>query len=262
MAKQYQTQKFPRASLQKFYATWLRPYVGRLVALVEDSQDWCARRLGRGARYACDIECDRSTLGHGDGRWCICPSRINERSVVYSVGVGYDISFDKALLQKFGCELHAFDPTDLSRQWIQTQKRPKGFDFHPLGLANYDGDAKFRLPPNHSVSFTPLDNVAGSQEHSCQVQRLQTIMGSLGHKHLDVLKIDIEGGEYELMEDIVEEADKIGQLLIEFHARMLGDNGNEVTEQAISKLSRAGFRLFNVSSRGNEFSFLGPRPLT
>jgi len=32
-------------------------------------------------------------------------------AVVYSLGIGEDISFDLALIEKYGARVHAFDPT-------------------------------------------------------------------------------------------------------------------------------------------------------
>jgi hypothetical protein len=87
----------------------------------------------------------------------------------------------------------------------------------------------------------------------CQVRRLPTIRELLGHDHIDLLKIDIEGAEYDALEDIVAESASIDQLVVEFHHRWSGSPLR--TEQAISRIEECGLRLFHVSARGLEYSF-------
>ena len=36
---------------------------------------------------------------------------MSKDAVVYSVGLGQDISWDKALIEKYRCEVYGFDPT-------------------------------------------------------------------------------------------------------------------------------------------------------
>ena len=48
---------------------------------------------------------------------------------------------------------------------------------------------------------------------------LSTILEKLGHNRIDILKMDIEGAEYEVIEDIISSTVPIQQVLIEFHHR-------------------------------------------
>jgi FkbM family methyltransferase len=63
-----------------------------------------------------------------------------------------------------------------------------------------------------------------------EVRRLQTIFQSLGHKHVDVLKMDIEGSEYEVIDDLCDLHLRIDQVLVEFHHRFERD-GAKITGQ-------------------------------
>jgi FkbM family methyltransferase len=201
--------------------------------------------------------CNTIRLGHGDGKWCICPDSINDSSVIYSFGVGFNISFDLAIIKRFGAQVHGFDPTPLSKSWIQQQPTPKNFTFHPYGLANYDGVADFLLPPNHSVSYTMSLDVDGKREAKCDVFRFATILDKLCHDKIDIVKLDIEGAEYDVIPDLLEKRHRIRQLLIEFHHRMMKtEHSLERTRQAIKMIEEAGFSLFYVSPRGLEYCFL------
>jgi FkbM family methyltransferase len=203
------------------------------------------------------VRCRKMLLGSGDGVWCVCPDLIKPDSVVYSIGVGTDISFDKALSEEFGVEVHGFDPTPVCREWIATQENLPWFHFHPYGLADYDGVAEFALPVTFKVSFTMLTDVPSSTGARGEVCRLSTILERLGHDRVHLLKLDIEGAEYAVIPEIARLAPRIDQLLIEFHTRFFeGTTGAHRTRAALDALKNAGFGLFNVSPRGLEYSFV------
>ena len=108
-----------------------------------------------------------------EGQYTLClpvrfPPERREHCVVYSFGSGHDYSFDDAMRSRFGCEVHAFDPT--------TPREPRcrsssGVSFHPVGLGTR-GQERIRR-------FT-----------------LGAIARLLQHSRIDVLKIDIEGFEW------------------------------------------------------------------
>jgi hypothetical protein len=80
-------------------------------------------------------------------------------------------------------------------------------------------------------------------------------MREFGHTRLDVLKMDIEGAEYDVITDILATGIEVGQLLIEFHHRFAGV-GIERTRQAITALNAAGYRIFFTSESGEEYSLI------
>jgi hypothetical protein len=73
-----------------------------------------------------------------------------------------------------------------------------------------------------------------------------------------MLKMDIEGSEYEVLRDdktmqILEE--QRPQLLVEFHHRFASYSKAD-TRDIVARLRRAGFRIAWVSRRGEEVLFL------
>ncbi|MEX2215041.1 MAG: FkbM family methyltransferase [Phycisphaeraceae bacterium] len=199
----------------------------------------------------------RQTHGSLDGLWCISPRGLSESSIVYSLGVGTDISFDLSLIEVFGLNVWAFDPTPKSLQWLQGQTLPDEFHIVPAGIADYDGEATFAPPidPQH-VSHTMLDRPAtASQAITVPVKTLNTIMRELGHSRIDLLKMDIEGAEYAVLDAMLASTLRPAQLLVEFHHRFPGVGLNR-TKQALRKLNAAGYRLFHVSESEMEFGFL------
>jgi FkbM family methyltransferase len=205
------------------------------------------------------IKCKKICHGQGDGKWVISQDSLCSSSLVYSVGIGNNISFDLDLIKHYGVNIHAFDPTPISENWLQEQTLPEKFHFHRIGIANFDGVADFKLPAGHGVSFSILD-IEGGQPISCKVARLESIMQQLGHQQIDLLKLDIEGAEYGIIDDLIANGDKINQILIEFHHRLLDDaDSYKQTKYALDRLNDSGFKVFHVSARGLEFSLLNDR---
>jgi FkbM family methyltransferase len=176
---------------------------------------------------------------------------------VYAAGVGRDISFDLALIQRFGLVVHAFDPTPASIAWVRAQELPAGFVLHEHGLADFDGEALFYPPADpahvsHTILERPMDR---GGVVVAPMKRLVTVVAALGHERIDVLKLDIEGAEYGVIEDLANGALRPGQVLVEFHHRFPGIGASR-THAAISRLRGIGYGVFSVSPTGEEFCFL------
>lgn len=185
------------------------------------------------------------------------PTQLNEQSVVYSFGVGDDISFDLSLMKTFGCHVYAFDPTPKSISWVRQQTLPEGLHFFDYGIAPVDGELTFYPPANpEHVSYSLIGHPSRSGVPLvAPVLRLQTIIDRLGHDHLDVLKMDVEGAEYDVLSQIDFQRTIIYQLLVEFHHRFEAVSWQR-TKSAVRLLHNAGYKTFYVSESGDEFSFI------
>jgi FkbM family methyltransferase len=214
------------------------------------------RRLSNKPRHGVQMARPVARLGTAYGAHAIDLEPLTSRSVVYSFGVGEDVSFDLELIDRIGVTIHAFDPTPRSIAWVKAQTLPPGFVLHEVGLASHDGTAEFSLPENpEHISHTLLQrrNVSGPSIR-VEVRRLATLARELGHERIDVLKMDIEGAEYAVIDDILASGIPIGQILIEFHHHMPEVALSE-TERAIDRLNGAGFSIIDVAENGREFSF-------
>jgi FkbM family methyltransferase len=203
------------------------------------------------------MECQKLRLGNERAEWCIYPGALSEQSVVYSFGVGDDVSFDLELIRRFRVNVHAFDPTPRAIAWTGSQGLPGGFIFHNYGVAAYDGISVFHPPENPSyVSYSVLSR-RGADPCAVEapVRRITTIMKMLGHERIALLKMDIEGAEYSVIQDLLTCGVPMEQLLVEFHHHW-PEIGPEKTKEAVRDLNRAGFQIFDVSPTGEEYSFL------
>lgn len=201
------------------------------------------------------VHTDTLSLGERNAEWTIRRSILPHDSTIYSFGVGEDISFDLALIQRFGVTVHAFDPTPRSIAWMQEQNLPPELVFHPFGVGGVDGIRKFSPPrdPQH-VSHSLLHRETPWPAIDVPIYRLRTICRMLGHERLDLLKMDIEGAEYEVVDDLLSSGIHASQLLVEFHHRW-PEIGRARTREIVQRLNRAGYQIFHVSSGGDEYSF-------
>ena len=209
--------------------------------------------IGRDFYLRRDIKLPVKTLGHTHADWTFQRDLLDAESIVYSCGVGKDISFDLGLIKEFNLKVYAFDPTPDSAAWVNGQDLPDGFQFVPIGVADYNGRGRF-FPPPAGGSYSLLDQVYETPPIDVEVKRLQTIMSDLGHDRIDLLKMDIEGAEFSVLDDILDSDVPITQLLVEFHHRFEGI-GIEKSKQAIRKLKNRGYKVFHVSRSGEEISF-------
>ncbi len=175
--------------------------------------------------------------------WHVKVSGLKRNSIIYSAGVGHDISFEKQLAERFQVRIELFDPSPTGIQTMQRVENqlPK-INFHPVGLvgAKMRG-VKFAQPADpREGSFRLAGKVEDVVEFECL--DLASLMADRGHNRIDLLKMDIEGFEYGVIEDIVENSLDVRQICVEFH-HFFEHIPRKTTMQAIGELKRAGYGL-------------------
>ena len=114
--------------------------------------------------------------------------------------------------------MFAFDPTPRSVEYMKTEAAQNPhLRFFPLGLWHRKETLKFFAPedPGHvSHSVVNLQNTSDYFEAPCD--RLSSIMSDLGHSRIDMLKLNIEGAQYAVLDSIIEDKVPIGVLSVAF----------------------------------------------
>ena len=216
--------------------------------------------LNKEVYYKTHIDCETQWYGNKNAGFFVIPKQLNKDSIVYSFGIGKDISFDKGLIKDFDCTIYGFDPTPKTIKFIEEEKLNGNFYFYPYGISDHDGSMKFFLPknPNH-ISGTSFNrwsyNGDNYQPIDVPVKKFSSIVKELGHSKIDILKMDIEGSEYDVLDDIFSSGIEIGQLLIEFHHRF-NTIGVAKTKEAIRKINKNGFQIAAISQQKEEYTFL------
>jgi FkbM family methyltransferase len=204
------------------------------------------------------VTSDFKWFGNNYGGFYLNPVLLNENSIVYSIGIGEDVSFDLDVIKFFNCNVYGFDPTPKSISWVKSQNLNKLFVFNDYGISKYSGFVKFYLPQNKnhvSGSSRKNSNLDEKELISVPMKSFLDIVNSYNHTEIDILKIDIEGSEYDVLFDILKSGIVIKQILIEFHHRMF-KNGARLTKESIKLLNDFGYKLFAFSDSHEELSFI------
>ncbi|XP_052103431.1 uncharacterized protein LOC127736906 [Mytilus californianus] len=160
-------------------------------------------------------------LGHiTDGGWNCChdkPYRPPFPCFAYSFGINWDFSFDDAVVETYGCDVHSFDPSMNQPDF----RRGDHIWFHNLGMSN-----------------------TKSRKGKWNVSSLKDISKHLNHtsRRVDILKMDVETMEWESFPNIIKTGALANtrQMLIEFH----GTSASLKKLRTLRNIYNEGFRIF------------------
>ncbi|KAG0337209.1 hypothetical protein BG004_007742 [Podila humilis] len=151
--------------------------------------------------FNCPHEIQRVGRYNDGGKW-MCGVSVLERPstkkcVVYSLGVFDDSSFEAEMMDRTNCEVWAFDAS----------------------VDKVNGDA-FGNPKIHfNKVFIGAEDKVDNEGHVWKT--LSTVMKENGHTWIDVLKVDIEGSEFKMMDALMDaykdQPLPFSQLQVEIH---------------------------------------------
>jgi FkbM family methyltransferase len=216
---------------------------------------WFRSLVGRNVLQRRQCAVAGEVLGSRHARWFVATGSLSAAPVVFSFGVGRDLSFECALIERFGVMVHAFDPTPLALEWVKSQRLPSRLVLHELGLADRDGTARF-IPSRRvgGENFSMIRETGIGDAIEAPVRRFVTLVTLVGTVP-DLVKIDIEGTEYGVLPDMLSSGFRPRQLLIEFH-HWWREVSPRRTREAIRLLNRHGYLVADVSPKGKEYTFI------
>ena len=139
---------------------------------------------------------------------------LDERSIVLDVG-GYKGQWAADAFAAFGCTIHVFEPVAHFADVIARRfaRNPRVF-VHAFGLAAADGSAMIAVCDEGSSVFQ-----RGSSREEIRLVRAADWLEANRIRDVDLMEINIEGGEYDLLEDLIETGviRRIRYLLVQFH---------------------------------------------
>lgn len=219
---------------------------------------------------------DLVKLGTNYGGW-VFPKKLqlNENSIIYSAGVGEDISFDIILANSYGCKIFLIDPTERAikhfdlvkdfytnnRNEIQgtnpeyincirlQQFKEDNFEYLPVALSDCETDIKFYKPVNPEyVSHTVIADMYSSEYETVKADTLSNIMKKQGHTTIDLLKLDIEGAEINVLKHMIQSDIYPKYLAVEFDLFLKGKDPKNETQEIINKLLLKYNIIYNDSA--------------
>ena len=161
---------------------------------------------------------DLVRLGSRYGGWIVPAAELSPGSICYLAGLGEDGSFDICLANEYGCEVFVFDPTPRAIAYAERELADvPSITFLPVGMWSESSVLQFFAPrdPSHvSHSVVNLQGTTDSFDARCESPA--DTMRALGHKSLTLLKLDIEGAEYEVLGSVLRDNLDIAVICVEF----------------------------------------------
>lgn len=123
----------------------------------------------------------------------------------------------------------------------------------PAALSSRDGEAVFQFSDNPEAGSIALPSgVSEAEPVTVKTLSLATALERSGGGRLDLVKLDIEGAEFDLLlETPAEVLRTIGQLTIEFHDFLPAFSGKGLFEACRERLESLGFDSFVMTLRGH-----------
>ena len=122
-----------------------------------------------------------------------------------------------AMVERYGCTIHAFEPAPgaLRKLRRRTRDDPQ-VHTHAVALGREDGTATMELAGPGSA-LGRVDGSFGTRQ--VEVRDVVAVLHELGLDEVDLLKVNIEGGEYDLFDRLIEAhaLHRIRTVSVQFH---------------------------------------------
>lgn len=193
----------------------------------------------------CSLRPDVRLVGEEGSGWVIQTSL--PLGVCYCAGVGLGISFEQELAKIAPRPILVFDPSPTG---IATMAKVDTYNmkFFPVGLAAKAGVYDFSPPKDAAEGSFSLAR-EGLEKVSFECFDLSTIMNRNGDSEIDVLKMDIEGFEFDIVHRFLDERIPVRQLCVEFHPWLRPGE----TEKTVRRLSQTGYRIIHKKRGDHTF---------
>jgi FkbM family methyltransferase len=140
---------------------------------------------------------------------------LDANSTVFDLG-GYEGQWTSNIFSKYGCNVFVFEPIVEYAQQIQVRFRQNAkIQVFPFGL----GPSDCQLPISKKLDQSSVVLQDGEIVMASFREATQFITGDLGLSHVDLMKINIEGAEYDLLQHLIAQQwiTNISNLQIQFH---------------------------------------------
>ncbi|MFQ6601615.1 FkbM family methyltransferase [Flavobacterium sp. C3NV] len=159
---------------------------------------------------------------------------LNSDSVVFDVG-GYKGEFAAGILCKYDSNIYVFEPIKVFFEIIKNKfvqnKKVNAFNF---GLAGKDADLQISLSDNSSSVY-----LKGEKTETIKLKSIVEFLNTYNIKNVDLIKINIEGGEYELLESLISNnlINVFKNIQVQFHDFLI-ENAKERMNEIQQNLSK------------------------
>jgi FkbM family methyltransferase len=182
-------------------------------------------------------------LGSELAGWWIPADVARPGAVAYLAGAGEDITFDRELLAR-GVQVTTFDPTPKAIAHVESLGLDEdNFRFVAVGWWDEAAELQFHVPQrpdNPNLSIIGLNGSSASV--TAPVKPVKDLMAELDDSDIDIMKIDIEGAEYRVLDSLLGGGILPGVLCVEFDQPQPPAR----TVAMVQRLRSAGYRLVHI----------------
>jgi FkbM family methyltransferase len=175
----------------------------------------------------------------------IWPGPLTKDSVIVDAGA-HRGEFSAEIIRRFGCQCHL---VEANPRLVETLMIARAESVTTAALGGRDGRGMLHVSENPEASGL---FAAGPATTSVEVETisLATLMRRLGITKIDLLKLDIEGAEFDLIASTPDQIlHCINQITVEFHDFKPAFRNRKLFENARARLESMGFDCCNMAFR-------------
>jgi len=150
---------------------------------------------------------------HGESKLCYEYPLCSD-SIVLDLG-GYEGQWASNIFARYQCYVYVFEPVLRFAEQISDRFRNNGkIDVYPFGIGGSSRTEQIHLAADGSSLWGSSENV-----EAIKIVDVAEWMAEKCFDRIDLMKINIEGGEYELLDRLIEKGyvERIENLQIQFH---------------------------------------------
>jgi FkbM family methyltransferase len=143
---------------------------------------------------------------------------LSQNSVVFDVGA-YIGNWAKKIYDIYHCRIYAFEPVKEFYTIASSYLKYREIQWYNFGLGDKNQEMEIGLNADGSSVF--IDNV---QKEQIRIKSFSSVLKFLNIPSIDLLKINIEGGEYDLLNHILNMnlQTLIKNIQVQFHINVQG----------------------------------------
>jgi FkbM family methyltransferase len=184
------------------------------------------------------------SFGSAYGGWMVPTALIEPGWICYCVGAGNDISFDLELIERFDVRVQSVEPVEqYVREARETAADEPRFAIYRAALATHDGPIRMQRTHNpHGLALSSANLFDTNHFIEVPGRTLSSLARELGHSHIDLLKFDLEGAEYDVVPQLDLDALAVKALAFQVHH----NRGPREARRLIGQLDERGFELIGM----------------
>jgi FkbM family methyltransferase len=142
-------------------------------------------------------------------------------------------------------KIYCFEPNSIANNTLYEFTRgKKNYVISAKAIYQENTDLKFYSDPENSIISSVLESSGYQNSYTVTAITIEEALKEYGLDYVDLVKIDIEGAEFEIMEKLPENMfDKIGSFLIEYHDINFTD-GTAKVESLEKKLKSNNYSIY------------------